>query len=124
MLKDIKGSTVEAEDGTKADIKRIQPVHAGSGFVQAGFALSDERIQRKKDILVDKMMPLLYAWADEGERTSVSAAATYLRREMGAEYKATLKKTGFDKQGGLALAIRLFDNEFDVESGGYYFKKS
>ena len=122
IVKDIKGSTVEAEDGTKADIKRIQPVNAGSGFVEAGFALSDERIQRKKDILVDKMMPLLYAWAEEGERTSVSSAAKHLREQMGAEYKATLKKTGFDKQGGLALAIRLFD-EFQVESGGFYFKK-
>ena len=123
IVKDIKGSTVEAEDGTKADIKRIQAVNAGSGYVEAGFALSDERIQRKKDILVDKMMPLLYAWAEEGERTSVSSAAKHLREQMGAEYKATLKKTGFDRQGGLALAIRLFDNEFDVESAGYFFVK-
>ena len=69
------------------------------------------------------MMALLYAWAEGGERTSVSAAAKHLREEMGAEYKATLKKTGFDKPGGLALAIRLFDNEFSVESGGYYFVK-
>ena len=96
--------------------------NAGSGFVQAGFALSDERIQRKKDDLVD-MMALLYAWADEGERTSVSAAAKHLRGEMGPAYKATLKKTGFDRQGGLALAIRLFDNEFEVENEGYYFVK-
>ena len=122
MVKDIKGSIVEAEDGTKADVKRIQPVHASSGFAQAGFALGDDRIQKKKDALVD-LMALLYAWADEGERPSVSSAATHLRKEMGADYKATLQKTGFDKQGGPALAIRLFDNEFQVESGGYYFKK-
>ena len=42
---------------------------------------------------------------------------------MGADYKANLKKTGFDKKGGLALAIRLFDNEFEVESSGYHFVK-
>ena len=47
-----------------------------------------------------------------------------IKEQMGAEYKQTLKKTGFDRQGGLALAIRLFDNEFEVESGGYYFKKA
>jgi hypothetical protein len=117
-----KGSVVEAEDGTKVDVKRALPVHAASGYAEAGFALGDQRIQNKKDKLID-MMTLLMAWADEGERTSVSAAATHLRREMGTEYKATLKKTGFDKQGGLALAIRLFDHEFEVESGGYYFKK-
>ena len=117
-----KGSVVEAEDGTKVDVKRALPVHAASGYAEAGFALGDQRIQNKKDKLVD-MMALLMAWADEGERSSVSAAATHLRREMGAEYKSTLKKTGFDRQGGLALAIRLFDNEFEVESGGYYFKK-
>ena len=70
------------------------------------------------------MMALLYAWADEGERTSVSAAANHLREQMGTAYKETLKKTGFDRQGGLALAIRLFDNEFEVETGGYYLKES
>ena len=94
-----------------------------ANYAEAGFALSDERIQRKKDAVVN-MMALLYAWADEGERTSVSSAAKHLREQMGAEYKRTLSSSGFDRKGGLALAIQLFDNEFEVEPGGYYcFKK-
>ena len=90
--------------------------------VEASFALGDERIQKKKNAMVD-MMAWLHAWADEGERMSVSGVAKHLRKEMGEGYKRTLKKTGFDRQGGLALAIKLFDNEFSVESGGYYFRK-
>ena len=122
VLKDIKGSIVEAEDGTKADIKRIQPVHAAKGYASAGFGLSDQRVQRKKHDPID-IMALLMASADEGERTSVSSASEHLREEVGPAYKETLRKTGFDKQGRLALAIRLFGNEFEVEPGGYYFKK-
>ena len=60
----------------------------------------------------------------KNERMSVSSAATYLKKEMGAEYKRTLDKVGFGSLlGGLARAIRLFDVEFQVESGGYYFRK-
>ena len=41
--------------------REYSPVHAASDYAEAGFALSDERIQKKKDALVD-MMALLYAW--------------------------------------------------------------
>ena len=121
VLEEIKGSVAIATDGTRADVKRVLPVHAASDYAEAGFGLSDARIQRKKDDLVD-MMALLMVFADEGERTSVSSASKHLRQQMGTAYKETLKKTGFDRKGGLALAIRLFD-EFEVESGGFYFVK-
>ena len=39
---------------------------------------------------------------------------------MGDDYKATLQQVGFQQ---LVRAIRLFDNEFEVEPGGYYFKR-
>ena len=109
-----------AEDGKKADIKRVLPVHAASDYKEAGFALGDKRIQNKKDKLID-MMALLYAWLDTSERTSVSSASTHLKRTMGdEEYTKVMKSIGFQH---LVRAIRLFDNEFSVESGGYYFKK-
>ena len=119
VLEDIKGSVAIATDGTKSDVKRVLPVHAASDYAEAGFALGDERIQNKKDKLVD-MMALLYAWIDPGERKSVSSASTELKRLMGDDYKETLKKVGFQQ---LVRAIRLFDNEFEVETGGYYFKR-
>ena len=119
VIKDIKGSVVTAEDGTKSDVKRVLPVHAASDYAEAGFALGDQRISNKKDKLVS-MMALLYAWIDSGESKSVSSAATHLRKEMGDTYKATLQKVGFKQ---LVSAIRLFDNEFLVETGGYYFKR-
>ena len=120
VLEDIKGSVAIATDGTRADVKRILPVHAASDYAEVGLALGDESIQRKKDALVD-MMALLYAWADEGEGTSVSAADKHLRKRMGGEYSRILRKTGFDRKGGLALAIRLFDKDFEVFQNGYYF---
>ena len=94
-------------------------MHAASDYAEAGFALGDQRISDKKNKLVS-MMSLLYAWVDSGERKSVSSAATELRRQMGDTYKATLKKVGFQQ---LVSAIRLFDNEFQVDTGGYYFKR-
>ena len=48
VVKDIKGSTVEAEDGNKADVKRVFLVHATSDDAKAGFALGDERIQTRR----------------------------------------------------------------------------
>ena len=119
VVKDINGSVVEAEDGKKIDIKRVLPVHAASDYAEAGFALGDQRISDKKDKLV-AMMSLLYAWIDPGERKSVSSASTELKRLMGDTYKETLKKVGFQQ---LVRAIRLFDNEFSVDTGGYYFKR-
>ena len=119
VISDITGSVVTAEDGTKSDVKRLLPTHTASGFAEAGFALGDQRISDKKDKLVS-MMSLLYAWVDSGERKSVSSAATELRRQMGDAYKAALKKVGFKQ---LVSAIRLFDNEFQVDTGGYYFKR-
>ena len=52
---------------------------------------------------------------------AVSSASTHLKRTMGdEEYKKVMKSVGFQH---LVRALRLFDNEFSVESGGYYFKK-
>jgi hypothetical protein len=66
----------------------------------------------------------LYADMDTGERRSVSSASTYLKKQMGDEYKKTLQKVGFGGTlGALARAIRLFHHEFLVETSGYYFKR-
>ena len=98
-------------------------MNSASDVAEPGYALGDATIQRKKDDLIP-LITLLYAFMDKNERMSVSAAAKYLKRESGAEYKRILTKVGFGSLlGGLARAIRLFDVEFQVESGGYYFKK-
>ena len=122
LVKEIKGSVVEAEDGNKIDVKRVLPVHEASDRAEPGFALGDERIQNKKDKLLDVMV-LLYASMESGESKSVYSASTELRRQMGEEYKKTLASVGFSGKGGLVKAIRLFDNEFEVDNRGYYFKK-
>jgi len=120
-IADIKGSVVRATDGTKIDVKRALPVHHASDYAEPGYALSDVRIQNKKDKLVEPMMITLYAWLSPGESTSMSAAAAYLKQELGAEtYKEILQSVGFPH---LADAVRLFDAEFEVTRGGYYLKR-
>ena len=112
-----------SKDGTSIDVKRALPVSSASGVAEAGYGLGDERVSKKKDELVS-MMALIYAWMDVGERKSVASAAIHVKKIMGAEYKNTLAKVGFGSSlGALARAIRLFTNEFEVETSGYYFRR-
>ena len=115
----IKGSVVKDTDGAKTDIKRVQVVNVFSGKAEDGLRGRNPRIDRQKDILVD-MMSLLFAFLEPGERVSTSAAAEELKRQMGIEYRATLRKAGFQQ---LARAVALFDEEFEVEEGGYYIRR-
>ena len=78
-IQKIEGSTVVGKDGKRIDVKRAMPVHAASGHAEAGFALGDERIQKKKDKLVEPLMLELYTWLSPGERVSLSNAAAHLK---------------------------------------------
>ena len=120
-IQKIEGSTAVGKDGKKVDVKRAMPVHAASGYAEAGFALGDERIQKKKDKLVEPLMLELYQWLSPGERVSLSSAATHLKEQLGAaKYREILKSVGF---AHLVQAVRLFDHEFDVDTKGYYMKR-
>ncbi len=116
----VEGSTVVGADGSKVDIKRVMPVHEFSGEAREDVSGVDPRVSRKKDILITPLMQELYAWMDPGERTSFAAAAAHLKEEMGKnEYQETLKRAGV---GHLVHAVEMFD-EFEVEPGGYYFRR-
>ena len=120
-IREITGSTVHATDGTKTDVKRALPVHHASGDAEAGYALGDERIQAKKDKLVEPMMLSLYTWLSPGETTSMSAAAAFLKEQLGVvKYREILQSVGFQH---LVDAVRLFDVEFEVTRSGYYVKR-
>ena len=43
-----------------------------------------------------------------------------MKRQMGAEYRTILRRAGFQQ---LARAVALFDQEFEVEDGGYYLRR-
>lgn len=116
----IRGSVVKDTDGQKTDIKRIQVVNVFSGEAQDGLRGRNPRVDKQKDTLLD-MMSLLFAFLEPGERVSTSAAAVELKRQMGAaEYRDALRKAGFQQ---LARAVALFDEEFEVEEGGYYLRR-
>ena len=120
-LRKIEGSTAVAKDGTKIDVKRALPVHSASGHAEPGFALSDERIMKKREKLLEPFMLELYSWLSPGEKSSMSAAAAHLKKELGEErYKEVLKSVGF---AHLVQAVRLFDDAFEVDHKGYYLKR-
>ena len=120
-IQKIEGSTAVAKDGKRVDVKRAMPVHAASGYAEAGFALGDERIQNKKDKLVEPLMLELYQWLSPGERVSLSSAAAHLKEQLGAaKYRETLKSVGF---AHLVQAVRLFEHEFAVDTKGYYMTR-
>jgi hypothetical protein len=111
---------VKDRDGEKTDIKRVMAVNVFSGKAEDGLKGRNPRIDRQKDILVD-LMAALYAYLEPGERISTSAAAEELKRVMGdAAYRSTLRRAGFAQ---LARAVALFEDEFEVEPGGYYLRR-
>jgi hypothetical protein len=121
-LQKIEGSIAIAKDGKRTDLKRAMPVRSASGDAEAGFALSDGRIQNKKDKLVEPLMLELYTWLSPGEQISLSGAASHLKEQLGAErYKEILKSVGFQH---LVQAVRLFEHEFTVDRKGYYMKRN
>ena len=94
-------------------------VNVFSGKAEDGLRGKNPRIDRQKDILLP-IMTQLFAYLDAGERISTSAAAEELKRQMGAEYRTILRRAGFAQ---LARAVELFDEEFEVEQGGYYLRR-
>ena len=117
----VKGSVVTDKSGDKIDIKRIMPVNEFSGHAEEGLRGPNPRRDRKKDRLVTPMMHTLYAWLDPGERVSMSAAAAYLKEQLGAkEYADALRDAGVQR---LVQAVELFDAEFEVLPGGYYLRR-
>ena len=112
----VQGSTVKpAGDGDKVDIKRVMPVDRDTGNVEATFAQGDAYIQRKRDIVWPLVLQL-YHWLGDGEK-SMSTAAAHLKKELGAdEYRAYLKKAGFQH---LSQVVDI-TSELKLTQGGYY----
>ena len=115
-IQKIEGSTAVGKDGKRIDVKRAMPVHMASGYAEAGFALGDERIQRKK-VKLAAPMNALYAWLAPGERVTMSRATAYLKEHLGAN---VLKAAGVQR---LAQAVELFDNKFDILPGGIHLRR-
>ena len=117
----IRGSQVTDTQGQTTDVKRILTVPVFSGTAADSLRPNNPRVSRQKDILVTPMMSTLYAFLSPGERISVASAASYLKEELGREeYRSTLRRAGITH---LVRALALFDEEFEVEEGGYYVKR-
>ena len=115
----VQGSVVQDKSGEKHDIKRVMAVNVFSGKAEAGMKGTSARDDRIKDTLLP-LMTHLFAYLDAGERVSTSAAAEEMKRQLGTEYRTILRRAGFAQ---LARAVALFDEEFEVEEGGYYLRR-
>ena len=123
----VQGSVVQdKQSGEKHDIKRVMAVNVFSGKAEAGMKGTSARDDRIKDALLP-LMTHLFAYLDAGERISLSAAAEEIKRHIGkSEYSAIMRRAGFAQGSGvaqLARSVALFDEEFEVEPGGYYLRK-
>ena len=117
----VRGSVITPQgDGSKVDIKRVQPVDQDSNEPQPVFNLAEtERTLSKKEKLWDMMIMLWEFLGDEEKSTA--ACAVHLKGKMDApEYTAKLNSAGIHH---LSDAVRLFP-EFDLVKGGYYITRA
>ena len=115
----IDGSTVRARRGN-IDIKRVQPVNAGSSFVDPTFATWSERDERKREKVLE-MIERIQQRLGNGELSMVRLAA-FLKKEFGEErYRALLDSV---RVNNLADVLRLFPGAVELTSGGYYAKNA
>ena len=115
-----RGSKVVDQHGEATDVKRVIAVNVFSGHAEQGLdAASNPRRDKAKDIMLDAMA-LLYAYLEPGQTISLSEASRYLREEMGDKLKEDLRRAHLQR---LVQAVELFDQEFEVQPGGYFVKR-
>lgn len=127
QVRDIKGSTVVATDGSTVDIKLIKPVPSSSGQPPV-ISEENQRVQRKRDKLYD-MMETIQEFI-QGRTVSLRALAQHLGRQrfdlngQQKTYKELLRSQGLLGYGALSSAIRLFPEMLQLVRDGYYVKRA
>jgi len=127
QVRDIKGSTVTATDGTQVDIKLIKPVPSSSGQPPV-ISEENQRVQRKRDKLYD-MMETIQEFI-QGRTVSLRALAQHLGRQrfdlngQQKTYKELLRSQSLLGYGALSSAIRLFPEMLQLVRDGYYVKRA
>ena len=127
QLREIKGSTVVATDGSTVDIKLIKAVPSNSGQ-PPDISEENQRTQKKRDNLYD-MMEIIQEFIQNRE-VSLRSIATHLARQRfdlnGRQltYKELLRSQSLLGFGALADAIRLFPEMLKLTKEGFFVKRA
>ena len=127
QVRDIRGSTVTATDGSTVDIKLIKAVPSSSGQ-PPDISEVNQRVQAKRDKLYD-MMEIIQEFI-QGRTVSLRALAQHLAKQrfdlngQQKTYKELLRSQSLLGFGALADAIRLFPEMLQLVRDGFYVKRA
>ena len=127
QLREIKGSTVVATDGSTVDIKLVKAIPATSGQ-PPDISEENQRTQKKRDNLYD-MMEIIQEFIG-GREVSLRSLATHLARQrfdlngQQKTYKELLRSQSLLGFGALADAIRLFPEMLKLTKEGFFVKRA
>ena len=126
-LREIKGSTVVATDGSQVDIKLVKAIPSTSGEAE-NISEENQRQQKKRDKLYD-MMEVVQEFVG-GREISLRSLAQHLARQrfdldgQQKTYKELLRSQSLLGFGALADAIRLFPEMLKLTRDGFYVKRA
>ena len=126
-LREIKGSTVVATDGSQVDIKLVKSIPATSGQPEDISELN-QRTRTKRDRLYD-MAEVIQEFIGNRE-VSLRSLATHLARQrfdlngQQKTYKELLRSQSLLGFGALADAIRMFPEMLKLVRDGFYVKRA
>ena len=127
QVRDIKGSTVTATDGSQVDIKLVKAIRSSSGQPE-NIVDENQRQQKKRDKLYD--MAEVVSEFIQGRTVSLRALAQHLSRQRfdlddrQVTYKELLRSQSLLGFGALADAIRLFPEMLQLVRDGFYVKRA
>ncbi len=115
-LEAIEGSTAIATDGSRSDVKHLQPVHSESSEVTARLGdQSETQTTMKKRRDAETLRAMSVAYLRGKERDSIQKLATHLKgrlRSASLTFQQNLDKI---KLRNLAAVLRLFPAVFELE---------
>ena len=130
QVREIQGSTVVAQDGSRVDIKLVKAVPAASGQPET-IEQENARTEQKKAKLYE-LMEALQEWL-QGREMSLRSASQHLRATgpwdldgEQVEYARLLRSQGFRVDasgGGLADAVRMFPDMLKLTRNALYIKR-
>ena len=127
QLREIKGSTVVATDGSQVDIKLVKAIPATSGQ-PPDISEGNQRVTKKGDKLYE-MMEIIQEIIG-GREVSLRSLATHLAKQrfdlngQQKTYKELLRSQSLLGFGALADAIRLFPQMLKITREGFYVKRT
>ena len=127
QLREIKGSTVVATDGSTVDIKLVKAIPSSSGQ-PPDISEENQRTERKREALYEMVEHI--AEFIQNREVSLRSIATHLARQrydlkgQQKTYKELLRSQSLRGFGALADSIRLFPEMLKLTKEGFFVKRA